>query len=735
MCSGRRGRGAGPDSIAPGRGRRHVRTRAGLPMTSTVDPGPVRARAGWAWPAVAGLLLLATLAPEPAHAQTGICGRTEVVRDALVALVPGVSDCANVTTAQLAAITGELRLIGERGNPRVTALAAGDFDGLTSLTQLSLGTNALTTLPRGVFDDLTALTRLSLELNSLTELPDEVFDDLTALTFLNLRNNGELTELPDEVFDKLTALRTLFLRGNGMTGLVDGMFDKLTALTWLHLGVNELTELPDGVFDNLTALRTLDLADNELTELPDEVFDNLTALTQLNLARNPGAPFAPTADALPDDGKVPVAGGTVTLDGSGSGGAWGTNVTYSWALTNPPSGVTVTFDDATSATPMVTIPALTTGTELTFTLTVTGRGTTSLLSGGGAPGTDTATVTVAPAGALLLTLDAIAGDNTVNIAEKAAGFSIGGATGTESGVSVTVTVGTTELTATSAAGGAWSVDVPAGASYLTGTNVAVTVSASKTGYTPPGDVTRALAVDLTAPSATYTAPSSLQVGVAVGAMTPSTTDTDIASYGATGLPPGLGIDSDRGHQRDAGHGRREHRRRHGDGHRHRRQHRHVDITFPAVAKGDQTLTGFAYSPASVTYGGAAPAVTAPGGVQTTLSYSATPATVCTVDASTGALTLVGVGDCVITATAAPSDDYNQGTAVYTVTVAAAGTLALNRRHGEHRREGGGVRDLGATGSEGGVSVTVTVGGTELTATSATGGAWSVDVPAAASYLR
>ena len=474
------------------------------------------------------------------------------------------------------------------------------------------------------------------------------------------------------------------------------------------------------------------------------MFDNLTALRDLNLARSPGAPFAPTADALPDDGKVPVAGGTVTLDGSGSGGAWGTNVTYSWALTNPPSGVTVTFDDAASAMPMVTIPALTTGTELTFTLTVTGRGTTSSLSeGSGAPGTDTATVTVSPAGALLLTLDAIAGDNTVNIAEKAAGFSIGGATGTESGVSVTVTVGSDGAdAATSASGGAWSVDVPANAAYLTGTSVAVTVSASKTGYTPPGDVTRALAVDLAAPSATYTAPSSLQVGVAVGAMTPSTTDTDIASYGATGLPPGLGIDS-----------------------RHRASisgtpdtadantadatvtvtdtagnTATVDITFPAVAKGDQTLTGFAYSPASVTFGGAAPAVTAPGGVQTTLSYSATPATVCTVDASTGALTPVGVGDCNITATAAASADYNEATAAFTVTVAAAGTLVLtlDTIAGDDTvniaEKAAGFAISGATGSEGGVSVTVTVGGTQLTATSDSGGAWSVDVPANAAYL-
>ena len=96
-----------------------------------------------------------------------------------------------------------------------------------------------------------------------------------------------------------------------------------------------------------------------------------------------------TADALP--GTVVDAGGDVTLDGSGSdGGPWGTNVTYSWALTSPTSGVTVTFDDAASATPVVTIPALAEGTELTFTLTVTGRATNT--SYGSAPDTDTATV-------------------------------------------------------------------------------------------------------------------------------------------------------------------------------------------------------------------------------------------------------------------------------------------------------------------------------------------------------
>ena len=198
----------------------------------------------------------------------------------------------------------------------------------------------------------------------------------------------------------------------------------------------------------------------------------------------------------------------------------------------------------------------------------------------------------------------------------------------------------------------------------------MTVSASKTGYTAPSDVARTLAVDLASPSATYTAPSSLKVGVAVGAMTPSTTDTDIASYGATGLPPGLGIDTGTGvisgtpdaadaNTADATVTVTDTAGNTVD----------VPIAFPAVAKGDQTLTGFAYSPATVTYGDTAPAVTAPDGVQTTLSYSATPSNVCTVDSSTGALTLEGAGSCAVTATAAPSDDYNRGTAIYTVTVA------------------------------------------------------------------
>ena len=213
--------------------------------------------------------------------------------------------------------------------------------------------------------------------------------------------------------------------------------------------------------------------------------------------------------------------------------------------------------------------------------------------------------------------------------------------------------------------------VPANAAYITGTSVSVAVSASasKTGFTAPSPVTRTLAVDLAAPSVSYTAPASLKVGVTISAVTPTTTDADIASYSATGLPSGLTIHSGTGAisgtpdtaeantaavtvtvTDSAGNPA------------------DVSITFPTVDKGDQTLTGFAYSPDTVTFGDTAPTVTAPTGAQTTLAYTATPSTVCTVDSGTGALTLAGVGSCVVTVTAESSANYNQETATFTVTV-------------------------------------------------------------------
>ena len=356
-------------------------------------------------------------------------------------------------------------------------------------------------------------------------------------------------------------------------------------------------------------------------------------------------------------------------------------------------------------------------------------------------------VTVRAAGALALNLDAIAGDGTVNIAEKAAGFEIGGDTGTETGVGVTVGIGGETLTTTSAddAGTAtWTVSVPADAAYISGASVAVEVNASKTGYTAPAAIRRSLAVDLTAPTAPgYSAPASLKVGEAITSMNPSG-GVDVDEYGAAGLPPGLGIDDTSGviggTPEAAEVATATATVTVGDASGNTAT---VDITFPAVDKGDQALVGFEYSPSSVTYGsGTVPGVTAPTGVLTTLSYSASPAGVCAVEPTSGALTLAGAGVCEITATAAGSDDYNEAIATYPVTVQAAGALVLNLDAiaGDGTvniaEKGAGFTIGGDTGLVGGVNVTVTLGGTELTATSADAdpATWSVSVPSDASSI-
>ena len=81
-------------------------------------------------------------------AATDVCLRTPAVRDAIVDKVSGVSDCADLMPDQLADdITGRLDLADEG----LTSLQAGDFGGLTALTELDLSGNALSRLGGNVF--------------------------------------------------------------------------------------------------------------------------------------------------------------------------------------------------------------------------------------------------------------------------------------------------------------------------------------------------------------------------------------------------------------------------------------------------------------------------------------------------------------------------------------------------------------------------------------------------------
>ena len=345
---------------------------------------------------------------------------------------------------------------------------------------------------------------------------------------------------------------------------------------------------------------------------------------------------------------------------------------------------------------------------------------------------------VAATGTLVLNLDTIAGDNTVNIAEKAAGFTISGDTGTEVGVSVSVAIGAETLTAISGDDNGiatWSVSVPGNAAYLIGTSVDVTVSASKAGFTAPSDIVRTLTIDLTEltdPAApAYTAPAVLKVGSPIAAMSPAG-GSGIASFSATGLPSGLAIDdatgviggtpdtADTADTADSNPataivtvadiiGNTD----------------TVDIMFPAVARGDQTLVGFRYRSASVVFGNPAPSVTAPVGARTPLGYSAAPASVCTVNASTGALTIVGPGTCTVTVTAEGTENYNAAARSYTLSVRASSSQVALTATPPVVGEGDGVQAIQVTARLNGAprtfdtEVRIAVGASDDTATAGT----------------
>ena len=227
-----------------------------------------------------------TVASSASIIGTDLCGRTPLVRDAILALISGVTDCATVTTAQLNALTGTLAL----GSKGLTSLAAGDFDGLTSLTVLQLSRNSITSLPADIFDGLTGLTTLWLHNNRVELLPEDVFDGLTNLDRVSLRSN-RITALPEDIFNGLASLTNLDLATNSISSLPEDVFDGLASLANLDLTSNDIASLPEDVFDGLTNLTRLDLDSNKIVSvpiasLPEGIFDGLISLTRLDLKGN-----------------------------------------------------------------------------------------------------------------------------------------------------------------------------------------------------------------------------------------------------------------------------------------------------------------------------------------------------------------------------------------------------------------------------------------------------------------
>ena len=285
-----------------------------------------------------------TMLQQSAQAQTnseGICHRTQGIYTAIMAAVPNVDSCSDVTSEHLTAITGTL----DASSNSIGNLNSGDLDGLSSIEVLNLSNN------------------------SISYMPAQIFDDMTALREINLSNNS-LLMLPSDPFHKNLNLETVDTSNNVIQELQEGIFLNNAALISVDLSDNRISHLSGTEFRYSPKLQNINLENNSLPGLSMDTFQDVSQLSELKLAGNPGAPF--TFDVQPfdvgDNGvEVAIGGGHapfgVTADVSA------TNGSLSADSISIPTGIgasavlTVTHDGDQAATVTVSNAAFTDGTR------------------------------------------------------------------------------------------------------------------------------------------------------------------------------------------------------------------------------------------------------------------------------------------------------------------------------------------------------------------------------------
>ena len=237
---------------------------------------------------------------------TPVKDRTQQVQDTIVALVPGVDAADDVTAAHLAVITNL-----DLSDQSITALKAGDFDGLSALQTLFLTNNTLSSLPADIFSGLSALIQLELDSNQLSSLPDGLFSGVSSLSSLDLSNNS-LGSLSANTFSGLPALTGLDLGNNQLSSLPGDIFSELSALERLSLSSNQLSSLPDGLFSGLSSLNLLFLNNNtvglSITVSLEKIGDN-----QFKATTATGAPFNLVLPVTVTNGSIDGGATTITI--------------------------------------------------------------------------------------------------------------------------------------------------------------------------------------------------------------------------------------------------------------------------------------------------------------------------------------------------------------------------------------------------------------------------------------
>ena len=196
--------------------------------------------------AALGTALFAALdrSAEAQTTDTGICQRTEAVRDAIVDAIPDAASCSQVTTAQLAQVTGHLDL----SELDIAEIRIEDLNGLSALESIDLSGNSL--------------------------------------TYLSL-----------DTFDQLTSVRGIDASDNDIN-YVGMPFHNNTMLRSVDLSDNDISEIPLRMFANSSHWEYVNLENNLLQAIDFFLPQGPDDLISFRMAGNPGAPFAISVDIM-----------------------------------------------------------------------------------------------------------------------------------------------------------------------------------------------------------------------------------------------------------------------------------------------------------------------------------------------------------------------------------------------------------------------------------------------------
>ena len=170
-----------------------------------------------------------------------------------------------------------------------SGLLKNSFTG-RAIKQIKFSRNRLTVLANGTLNNMTSLQALSLHDNDINNVETGCFQGLTSLVNLNLANNPELGNNIDNLqiaLSNVPKLRKLELSSCGIARLPAAFLYTLTHLQVLGLSSNAIISWEPEFFLNQGNLVSLHLRRNKIVTINSTAVQHLPALREIYLDFNP----------------------------------------------------------------------------------------------------------------------------------------------------------------------------------------------------------------------------------------------------------------------------------------------------------------------------------------------------------------------------------------------------------------------------------------------------------------